>query len=146
MVLLRHPLVFTRKGKEEVAIQSGPTLIEIKHGGSKKIEQTYTTNEGKENKCAVYKDFKHKIPIDMRNYIDKNSELLEVIRVEDIYLKNKVLSANNILEMNELSKVKKISGNSTGTHFTSNFGKQKHQSEKFLNIPNIMINDHSSNR
>ena len=101
MILLRHPLIFTRKGKEEAAIQSGPTLIEIKHGKSKKIEYTYTSKEGAEKKCAVYKDFKHKIPSDMRNFIDKNSEVLEVIRVEDIQMKNKVFSTNNMPELRE---------------------------------------------
>lgn len=94
MVLLRQPLVFSKKSKDETCIQSGPTLIEIKHGGKKKIEPTYTTKEGIHKKCAVYADFKHKIPTQMRNYIDKHSEVLEVIKAD--VLKNKNFSNKTI--------------------------------------------------
>ncbi len=108
MVLLRQPLMFTRKGKEEAAIQSGPTLIEIKHGGPKKIEYTYTSKEGGEKKCAVYNDFRHKIPSDMRNFMEKNSEKLEVIRVEDVQINSKFISATNIPKMQEISEAKPV--------------------------------------
>eukprot|EP00344_Euplotes_crassus_P008695 CAMPEP_0197019436 /NCGR_PEP_ID=MMETSP1380-20130617/80699_1 /TAXON_ID=5936 /ORGANISM="Euplotes crassus, Strain CT5" /LENGTH=289 /DNA_ID=CAMNT_0042446857 /DNA_START=957 /DNA_END=1822 /DNA_ORIENTATION=- len=106
MILLRQPLMFTRRGKEEAAIQSGPTLIEIKHGGPRKIELTYTTKAGKEKKCAVYSDFKHKIPSEMRNFIDKNTEQLEVIRVEELQLNKKKKSIKDTDEKTELSRIK----------------------------------------
>jgi len=136
MVLLRHPLVFSRKGKEEAAIQSGPTLIEIKHGGAKKIEYTYTTKEGAEKNCAVYKAFKHKIPADMRNFIDKNSEVLEVIRVEDVYCKNKSSSSNLIPEMKEVCKPLPLTSKSTASRLTVGPRRKNHLSDRFLNIPN----------
>lgn len=81
-MLLRNPIVFNKKRKDEVAIQSGPTLIEIKHGGTKKIEHTYTSKDGTQKKCAVYSEFKHKIPTKMRHFIDKHSDVLEVIRID----------------------------------------------------------------
>eukprot|EP00343_Euplotes_focardii_P005820 CAMPEP_0205810220 /NCGR_PEP_ID=MMETSP0205-20121125/14397_1 /ASSEMBLY_ACC=CAM_ASM_000278 /TAXON_ID=36767 /ORGANISM="Euplotes focardii, Strain TN1" /LENGTH=238 /DNA_ID=CAMNT_0053088127 /DNA_START=133 /DNA_END=845 /DNA_ORIENTATION=+ len=139
MVLLRHPLVFSRKGKEEAAIQSGPTLIEIKHGGAKKIEYTYTSKEGTEKKCAVYKDFKHKIPNDMRSFIDKNSEVLEVIRVEDVYCKSKFASASNIPEMREISKPMAVYTKSTASRLTQQPNREAPQSQRFLEIPNSSI-------
>jgi hypothetical protein len=48
--LLQQPIVFTKKKKEEVAIQSGPTLIEIKHGSKKKIEHSYISKDGIQKK------------------------------------------------------------------------------------------------
>lgn len=93
LVLLQQPLVFNKKGKDEVAIQSGPTLIEIKNGGKKKIEHTYTSKDGVQKKCAVYNEFKHKIPTQMRNFIDRNTTNLEVIRLDN---SNKPMSVKNI--------------------------------------------------
>lgn len=84
MALLRHPLCFNKKKKDEVAIQAGPTLIEIRHGGNKKVEHTYINKEGQQKKCAVYQEFKHKIPSDMRTYIDAHLDVCDIIRAEEV--------------------------------------------------------------
>jgi hypothetical protein len=93
LVLLRQPLMFNRRHKNEVAIQSGPTMIEIKHGGVKKVEHTYVNKEGDQKKCAVYEEFMHKIPKKMREFIDESNEILEVIRADDY---KKINSNKNI--------------------------------------------------
>jgi hypothetical protein len=98
LVLLRQPLVFNKRQKNEVAIQSGPTMIEIKYGGAKKLQYTYISKEGNEKKCAIYEEFKHKIPIKMREFIDRNNEILEIIRIDDYkkYSSGKNISPGNL--------------------------------------------------
>mmetsp|Transcript_30723 Transcript_30723/g.30251 ORF Transcript_30723/g.30251 Transcript_30723/m.30251 type:complete len:168 (+) Transcript_30723:1414-1917(+) len=44
----------------------------------------------------------------MRNFIDRNSEQLEVIRVEDVHINKRAISANNLPLMNEISDVKPV--------------------------------------
>lgn len=111
LVLLRQPLIFSKKKKHEVAIQSGPTLIEIKHGGKKKIEHTYASKDGQQKKCAVYSEFKHKIPTVMRNFIDRHTDCLEVIRADQYRKPQSVKNINDkALEFNR-DQIKYLSNN-----------------------------------
>ena len=72
MVLLKEPLRFYNSKRNETCLVNGSTLIEIKYGEKKHAEETYISKEGDERRCVVYSDFKNKIPINMRNFIDKH--------------------------------------------------------------------------
>ena len=48
MVLLKEPLKFTNNKKNETCLVNGSTLIEIKYGEKKKVEETYISKEGEE--------------------------------------------------------------------------------------------------
>lgn len=92
MVLLKEPLKFSNSKRNETCLVNGSTLIEIKFGGAKEVEKVYL-KDGEEKRCVVYSDFKNKIPINMRNFIDKNLKNVTVKTPE-----NKVQSNNKLLK------------------------------------------------
>lgn len=53
----------------------------MKYGGAKKVEQTYFSKEGDQRRCAVYSEFKNRIPKSMKEYIDKQSSLVVPVQV-----------------------------------------------------------------